>query len=70
MDTLKPTDSLRVVEPDNVQPPPHYDPAKGPQVVTSDTARAGPIGRPVYWVLMASLTAVIVALGLVAWFTR
>ena len=60
MDTLKPTDSLRVVEPDNVQPPPHYDPAKGPQVVTSDTARQGPLGKPVLWVLLAALVLVVV----------
>jgi hypothetical protein len=70
METLKKTDDLHTVELDNIKPPPHYDPANGPQVVTSDTARSGPMGRPVYLVLIVSLAAVIVALGLVAWFVR
>ena len=70
MDTLKKTDSIHTVESDNIRPPPHYNAANGPQVVTSDTARAGPMGRPVYWVLIASMAAVIIALALVAWFVR
>jgi hypothetical protein len=35
------TDSNHTVELDNIRPPPHYDDVKGPQVITSDTARQG-----------------------------
>ena len=68
METLVKTDSIHTVELDNITPPPHYDAAKGPQVITSDTARQGPKGRRVYVVLVVSLIAVVVALFLVARF--
>jgi hypothetical protein len=38
------TDRNHTVELDNIRPPPHYEDVKGPQVVTSDTARQGPLG--------------------------
>jgi hypothetical protein len=47
METLIKTDSNHAVELDNIQPPPHYHPETGPQVITSDTARQGPKGRRV-----------------------
>ncbi len=47
----------KIVEPDRRQkPPPSYD-APGPQDVRADTARSGPLGRPVLVVLIASLGA-------------
>ncbi len=70
METLKKTDGNHTIELDNIVAPPHYDAVEGPQIVTSDTARAGPMGRPVYAVLVVSLVAVIVALAFVAWFVR
>ena len=70
METLQKTDNIHTVELDNIEQPPHYDPAKGAQVVTSDTVRSAPMGRPVYLVLVISLAAAIVALALVAWFVR
>jgi hypothetical protein len=68
METLVKTDSIHTVELDNIQPPPHYHPETGPQVITSDTARQGPKGRRVYIVMVVSLIAVVVALFLVARF--
>ena len=70
METLVKTDSNHTVELDNIQPPPHYHPETGPQVITSDTARQGPKGRRVYVVLVVSLIAIVVALFLVAGFMR
>jgi hypothetical protein len=69
METLVKTDANHAVELDNIQPPPHYHPETGPQVITSDTARQGPKGR-VYIVLVVSLIAIVVALFLVARFVR
>jgi hypothetical protein len=70
METLIKTDSIHTVEEDNIRPPPHYDAAKGPQIITSDTARQGPMGRRVSVILVVSLVAVVIALFLVVWFTR
>ncbi len=49
-------------ERDNIRQPPHYREDGSPQVVTADTARQGPKGTRVFWVLVGSL-----ALCLVAW---
>jgi len=70
METLVKTDSIHTVEEDNIRPPPHYDPAKGPQIITSDTARQGPKGRRVLVVLVAAMIAVGIALFLVARFAH
>ena len=61
METLVKTDSIHTVEEDNIRPPPHYDDAKGPQIITSDTARQGPKGNRVLMVLVAALIAVGIA---------
>jgi hypothetical protein len=68
-DILIKTDSIHTVELDNITPPPHYDDVKGPQIVTSDTARQGPLGSPVLVVLVAGLIAVCVAFALVYFFS-
>jgi hypothetical protein len=48
-------DAIHTIEEDNIQPPPHYK-ADGPQqVLTADTARQAPSGRPVLIVLAVSL---------------
>jgi hypothetical protein len=70
METLVKTDSNHTVELDNIQPPPHYHPETGPQVITSDTARQGPKGRRVYILLVVSLITIVVALFLVARFVQ
>jgi hypothetical protein len=70
METLIKTDSLHTVEEDNIRPPPHYDQTKGPQIITSDTARQGPKGRRVSVVLVVSFIVVVIALFLVMWFAR
>jgi hypothetical protein len=51
-------DGLREVEPDNIQPPPHYREGRS-QKLTSDTGRQGPSGVRVLVVLLASLAAAI-----------
>jgi hypothetical protein len=48
------------VEDDNITPPPHYHENGPPQVVTSDTARQGPLGSRVLMVLVLSLVCVAV----------
>lgn len=50
------------IEDDNIRPPPHYREGGPPQVLTADTARQGPKGYRVLWVLLGSL-----ALAVVAW---
>jgi hypothetical protein len=70
METLIKTDSNHTVELDNIKTPPLYDAKKGPQIITSDTARQGPRGTRVYVVLVVSSIAVVVALFLVAQFVR
>ena len=67
METLVKTDSIHTVEKDNIQPPPHYDAVKGPQIITSDAARQGPRGWPVLYVLVAGLVAIGIAWIIVAW---
>ena len=57
METLVKMDSNHTVELDNIQPPPHYHPETGPQNITSDTARQGPLGRRVLVVLVAAVIA-------------
>jgi hypothetical protein len=49
-------DGFREVEPDNIQPPPHYREGRS-QNLTSDTGRQGPSGVRVLVVLLASLVA-------------
>jgi len=51
----------RVVEEDNVRPPPLYNDVT-PQVVTADTARQAPLGRPVLWVLAVAIALAIVGM--------
>jgi hypothetical protein len=60
-DSILADDSVHVVEEDNITPPPHYRPDGAPQVVTSDTARQGPRGTRVFYVLAGGLVAVVVA---------
>jgi hypothetical protein len=55
----------RVVEGDNIRPPPHYRPDGPPQVITADTARQGPSGKRVLVVLVVSLVAIGVAWAIV-----
>ena len=69
-ETLQKTDNVHTIELDNIEAPPHYHPEQGPQIVTSDTARAGPLGQPVFIVLMISLAAIVVGFELVAWFMK
>jgi hypothetical protein len=64
------TDSIHTVEPDDIQPPPHYNPAKGPQVITADTARQGPRGGRVLIVLVVAMAAVGIAWLLVNQFAH
>ena len=51
----------RTVEEDNIVAPPRYDGAH-PQVVSADTARQGPLGKPVLWVLAAAVVLAVVGL--------
>ena len=53
------------IEDDNVRPPPHYHEGGPPQVVTADTARQGPKGYRVLWVLLGSLVLAAIALWIV-----
>jgi hypothetical protein len=67
--TLIKTDSNHTVELDNIVPPPHYKDVKGPQVITADTARQGPLGSPVLGVLIGGLLAVCIAFALIYFFS-
>jgi hypothetical protein len=58
MDNEVKVDSLHTVEEDNIRPPPHYHPETGPQIITSDTARQGPLGSRVLVVLICSLIGI------------
>lgn len=51
------------VEEDSIRPPPRYREDGPPQVITADTARQGPKGYRIFWVLVASLV-----LAMAAWF--
>jgi hypothetical protein len=68
MSKLVEKDPVHYVEEDNITPPPHYEEDGPPQVVTSDTARQGPRGTPVLWVLIAGLIAIGVAWVVIHWF--
>jgi hypothetical protein len=68
-DKLDKVDAIHTVEEDNITPPPHYRPDGPPQVVTSDTARQGPLGLPVFIVLAGSLVAIGIVWIAIALFT-
>lgn len=53
-----------LVEPDRRQMPPPAEAEPGPQILTADTVRSGPLGRPVLVVLVASLATAGAVLGL------
>jgi hypothetical protein len=55
------------IEEDNISPPPHYRDGGPPQVVTSDTARQGPLGNRVLAVLVLSLVGAILIIGAVVY---
>ena len=61
MEQLIKEGGVRAVEEDNIQPPPHYHPEDGPQIITADTARQGPRGRRVLIVLVTALIAIGIA---------
>jgi hypothetical protein len=52
-----------LVEPDRRQMPPPAEHDPGPQIVTADTVRSAPLGRPVLLVLAVSLAAAAALLG-------
>jgi hypothetical protein len=58
MGKLVEKDANHVVEEDNIVPPPMYQENGPPQIVTSDTARQGPLGSPVFWVLLVAIALV------------
>ena len=68
MSKLVEKDPVHLVEEDNITPPPHYEEDGPPQVVTSDTARQGPRGTPVLWVLIAGLIAIGIAWVVIHWY--
>ncbi len=53
------------IEDDNIVSPPHYREDGTQQVVTSDTARQGPLGSRVLVVLVMSLIGALIAGGFV-----
>lgn len=53
----------RFVEPTDIRQPPSEQ-APGEQELTADTARQGPLGRPVLAVLLIGLAAAVLLLGL------
>jgi hypothetical protein len=62
-------DRFRVVEPDNIERPPHYREGRT-QMLTGDTGRQGPSGRRVLVVLVLSLIAILLiwaANGMLHW---
>ena len=68
MGKLVEKDANRIIEEDDVVPPPMYT-GDRPQVVTADTARQAPLGRPVIWVLIVGLVLVCAAFLAVWLFT-
>lgn len=65
------TENGALVEPDRRQVPPPAEQDPGPQIVTADTVRSAPLGRPVFLVLLASLAATaLVLMGLLWAFAR
>ena len=63
MSKLVEKDPMHLIEEDNITPPPRYEEGGPPQIITSDTARQGPRGTPVLWVLIASLLLAGIAWG-------
>ena len=61
MTKLVDQDDGRTIEEDNIVPPPMYN-GVSPQVVTADTARQGPLGKPVVWVLAVAVVLAVVGL--------
>jgi hypothetical protein len=61
MTKLVEKDSLHTIEEDNIQAPPSYHEKGPPQILTADTARQAPRGKPVLYVLVAALVAIGVA---------
>jgi len=56
MSKLVEKDATHIVEEDDIRPPPLYDEeGDRPQLITADTARQGPLGKPVLWVLLGAL---------------
>jgi hypothetical protein len=55
MSKLVEEDATHLVEEDNIRQPPPYRGDGKPQIVTADTARQGPLGAPVLWVLVGAL---------------
>ena len=55
MTRLVDKDANHIVEEDDIVPPPMYFETEGPQVVSADTARQAPLGKPVLWVLIGAL---------------
>jgi hypothetical protein len=70
MTRLVEKDATHLVEEDNIQPPPLYEENGPAQIVTSDTARQGPLGLPVLWVLVGGLLAIGVAFFIVEAFVK
>lgn len=68
MTKLVERDPLHIVEEDNITPPPHYHEEGPPQIITADTARQGPRGTPVLWVLIISMIAVCIAWAIIHWY--
>lgn len=60
------TGPVTTIEPDDIQPPPHYREDGPPQVITADTARQAPLGPRVLFILIASVVAIVVAFALIA----
>ncbi|MDE3176836.1 MAG: hypothetical protein KGM15_12110 [Pseudomonadota bacterium] len=64
MTRLVEQDGNRVVEEDNIVPPPPYRGEGRPQIITADTARQAPLGKRVLYVLLVALA--LVGMGLLA----
>lgn len=62
-------DGTKITEPDHRQMPPPREAAPGAQILKADTARSGPLGKPVLLVLVISLGAAVILLGayLIMW---
>jgi hypothetical protein len=69
MTKLVEKDATHIVEEDDIVPPPMYDETAGPQVITADTARQAPLGKPVFWVLIGAMALVCVGFVVVWMFS-
>jgi hypothetical protein len=56
-------DGTKIVEPDHRQMPPPREAAPGAQILNADTARSGPLGKPVLLVLLVSMATAVFFLG-------